>query len=218
MKIYIALISLALLNVAVAETPEQKGLAISVEADRRDSGWDDSEAQMVMTLRNRQGQQSIRQVRVKNKEVDGDGDKGLSIFDQPRDVKGTAVLTWSHSLKPDDQWIFLPALKRVKRISSKNKSGPFMGSEFAYEDIASQEVDKYQHVYLRDEKANGLDCYVVERRPKYKYSGYTRQHIWIDKQHYRPQKIDYYDRKNALLKTPDIQGLPTISGPILACR
>jgi len=94
-----------------------------------------------MTLRNRAGKESLRNVRIKNLEVDGDGDKSLSIFDEPADVKGTTSLTWSHSDKPDDQWLYLPALKRVKRISSKNKSGPFMGSEFAFEDIGSQEVD-----------------------------------------------------------------------------
>ena len=105
----------------VAETPEEKGLAISQEADKRDNGWGDFEAEMAMVLRNKQGDESVRNVRIRNMEVPGDGDKGLSIFDKPRDVKGTAVLTWSHSLDPDDQWIFLPALKRVKRISSKNK-------------------------------------------------------------------------------------------------
>ena len=184
-----------------AETAEEKGLAISREADRRDSGWVDSEAAMNMILRNRSGDESTRQVRVRAKEVKGDGDKGLSIFDEPKDVKGTAVLTWSHSLEPDDQWIFLPALKRVKRINSKNKSGPFMGSEFAYEDIASQEVEKYNHRYLRDETVNGLDCFVIERIPQYEFSGYTRQEVWIDKEHYRSQQVIYYDRKNALLKT-----------------
>ena len=189
---------------AWAETAEEKGLAIAEEADRRDSGWGDQEAEMVMTLRNRQGEESVREVRVRNMEVDGDGDKGLSIFDRPRDVKGTAVLTWSHSLEPDDQWIFLPALKRVKRINSKNKSGPFMGSEFAYEDISSQEVDKYRHVYLRDEPCgedDKLQCFVVERQPQYEFSGYTKQEVWIDQEHYRAQKIVYYDRKGAKLKT-----------------
>lgn len=200
-KLMLLLVFAIASTVGIAQTPEEQGLAISQEADRRDTGWGDSEANMVMTLRNRSGAESIRQVRVRNMEVPGDGDKGLSIFDQPRDVKGTAVLTWSHSLEPDDQWIFLPALKRVKRISSKNKSGPFMGSEFAYEDISSQEVDKYSHKYLRDEPCNNLECYVIERVPQYEYSGYTRQEVWIDKEHYRPQKIVYYDRKNALLKT-----------------
>ena len=202
----LALLVLGLSLNGYAQTAAEKGLEIATEADRRDNGWQDSEADMIMTLRNRQGDESIREVRVKSMEVAQDGDKSLSIFDKPRDVKGTAVLTWSHSLTPDDQWLFLPALKRVKRISSKNKSGPFMGSEFAYEDIASQEVDKYSYTYLRDEPCGELECFVIERRPEYEYSGYTKQEAWIDKEHYRSQKVVYYDRKNTLLKTLTFRG------------
>jgi outer membrane lipoprotein-sorting protein len=187
--------------IANANTPEAKGLAIAKMADYRDLGWKDSEAKMVMTLRNRAGRKSIRHLRVRNMEVHGDGDKSMSIFDRPRDVKGTAVLTWSHALKPDHQWIFLPALRRVKRISSRNKSGPFMGSEFAYEDISSQEVAKYSYKFIREEPFNGMNCYVIERKPAYKYSGYKRQIGWIDKKHFNPQKTVFYDRKNSRLKT-----------------
>ncbi|HSJ48359.1 MAG TPA: outer membrane lipoprotein-sorting protein, partial [Gammaproteobacteria bacterium] len=118
--------------IALAETPEERGLAIAREADRRDQGWGDSSASMAMILRNSQGDESHRQVRVRNLEVEGDGDKTLTIFDEPLDVKGTALLTYSHKTGPDDQWLYLPSLARVKRISSRNKSGPFMGSEFAY--------------------------------------------------------------------------------------
>ena len=178
-----------------------RGLEIATEADKRESGFIDSTAEMKMELKNKQGQTSIRKVRVKTLEVEGDGDKGLSIFDTPADIKGTASLTYSHSLKPDEQWLFLPALKRVKRISSKNKSGPFMGSEFAYEDISSQEIEKYTYKYIKDETINGIDCFVVERYPAYKHSGYTRQVAWVNKEEYRPEKIDFYDRKNTLLKT-----------------
>jgi len=180
---------------------QKKGRLIAEMADCRDTGWVNQKADMLMILRNRKGDETERKVRVRTLEVAGDGDKGLSIFDTPDDVKGTAVLTWSHSQKADEQWIFLPALKRVKKISSKNKSGPFMGSEFAYEDIASQEVDKYTYEYLRDEEFNGVKCYVVKRYPTYKYSGYKYQIGWIDQEHFNGQKIDYYDRKGALLKT-----------------
>ncbi len=192
--------------ISKAKTRQAKGLAITRMADYRDSGWGDSEANMVMTLRNRSGQKSIRHLRVRNMEVTGDGDKSLSIFDRPRDVKGTAVLTWSHALKPDHQWIYLPALKRVKRISSKNKSGPFMGSEFAFEDIASQEVEKYTYKYLGSQVFNKMNCYVIERYPEYKHSGYKRQQVWIDKKHFNVQKTVFYDRKNALLKTLIFKG------------
>lgn len=148
-----------------AETAEEKGLAIAIEADKRDTGFGDSTADMIMELRNKQGDSSTRYIRIKTLEVKDDGDKSLSIFDQPADVKGTAFLTFSHAIEPDEQWLYLPALKRVKRINSKNKSGPFMGSEFAYEDISSQEVEKYTYKYLRDEIINGIDCFVIEQYP-----------------------------------------------------
>jgi len=185
-----------------AQTPEKKGLAIAQEADQRDNGWGDQTSSMVMTLLNRQGDSSTRKIRSQTLEITGDGDKSLTIFDTPRDIKGTAFLTFSHIEGADDQWLYLPALKRVKRISSRNKSGPFMGSEFAYEDMSSQEVAKYTYKYLRDEPCGeGLTCFVSERYPTDKFSGYTKQVIWIDTVEYRPLKIDFYDRKEALLKT-----------------
>tara|TARA_R110002167_G_scaffold10415_36_gene47892 strand:+ start:349 stop:1128 length:780 start_codon:yes stop_codon:yes gene_type:complete len=197
----ILMVLLLALPLAHAETPAEKGLVIITEADKRDQGWQDSSADMLMILRNRQGDESVRQIRMKNLEVIGDGDKGLTVFDEPRDVKGTAFLTYSHSLIADEQWIFLPALKRVKRISSNNKSGPFMGSEFSYEDISSFEVPKYSYLYLKDDVVNGQDCFVIETRPLYEHSGYTKSYVWIDKLEYRIQKIDFYDRKDSLLKT-----------------
>ena len=201
MKLFLLALSLLISFSVYSETAEEKGLAIAKEADLRDTGFQDTIANMTMVLKNKMGKTSVREVRVKTLEVIGDGDKGLSIFNQPRDIKGTASLTYSHALKPDEQWLYLPALKRVKRISSKNKSGPFMGSEFAYEDISSQEVEKYTYKYIHDNVLNGIDCFVIERYPAYKHSGYTRQMVWINKQEYRPEKIIFYDRKNSLLKT-----------------
>ena len=134
-------------------------------------------------------------------EVIGDGDKSLIIFDTPRDIKGTAFLSFTHALVPDDQWLYLPALKRVKRISSSNKSGPFLGSEYAFEDLTSFEVPKFKYKYLREEALDDRAALVIEFYPQYQHSGYTREIVWVDKERYIPLKIDYYDRKNALLKT-----------------
>ena len=195
-----ALLALVALG-AWAETPEEKGLAIVQEADKRDTGWVDAKASMKMTLRNKQGEESEREIRMQTLEVEGDGDKSLSVFDSPKDIKGTAFLSFTHALVPDDQWLYLPALKRVKRIASANKSGPFMGSEFAYEDLASQEVEKYTYKYLGDEVLDGSDTFMIEAYPAYENSGYTRQVVWVDKTMYQPIKIDYYDRKDAKLKT-----------------
>ena len=193
-------------NKVFSKTPEEKGLEIAKEFDRRDTGFGDFKADMTMTLRNRHGQESTRRIRNRTLEVQGDGDKALIIFELPRDVKGTAFLSFSHKVGSDDQWLYLPALKRVKRIASNNKSGPFMGSEFAYEDISSEEVEKYTYKYLHDESYENQDCFVVERYPVDKKSGYTRQVVWFDQAEYRIQKVDFYDRKNDLLKTLTYHG------------
>lgn len=182
---------------------EEKGTAIAVEVDRRDEGFGDTRAEVEMILKDRTGRQSVRQLRIMTLEViDRDhGDKTLVQFDRPRDIAGTTLLSFSHFTRNDDQWLFLPALRRVKRISSNNKSGPFVGSEFAYEDILSQEHQRYHHKWLRDEPCGEMTCFVVERRPKDPNSGYTRQIVWIDQEHYRPMRIEYHDRKDALLKS-----------------
>lgn len=185
----------------LAETPEEKGLAIAKERKARDIGWGDSTATAEMILRNAKGQETVRKMKIKSLEVAADGDKALTIFQQPRDVKGTAFLSFSHAVKADDQWMYLPALKRVKRIASRNKSGPFMGSEFAFEDLSSFEIEKYTYKYIKDETVNGELSFVIETDPVDKNSGYTRQLIWIDQSHYRTQKVEFYDRKNSLLKT-----------------
>ncbi|MGB0712640.1 MAG: outer membrane lipoprotein-sorting protein [Gammaproteobacteria bacterium] len=188
-------------EIEAATSAEEKGLEIAREIDRRDTGWGDQSATLRMILRNRQGQESSREMRSRVLEVQGDGDKSLLIFDAPGDVRGTAFLSFSHALEPDDQWLFLPALKRVKRIASRNKSGPFMGSEFAYEDLSSQEVDKYRYRWLRDEEVDGRPSYVVDRLPRYEHSGYTHLVSFVDKTIWQPLRIEFHDRKDALLKT-----------------
>jgi len=196
-----AILLVLLPHAILAETPEERGLAIATESDRRDTGFGDYTSDVKMILRNKQGQESVREIRSRTLEVEDDGDKSMTIFDKPRDVQGTALLSFTHKEGPDDQWLYLPALKRVKRIASNNKSGPFMGSEFAYEDIASQEIEKYTYQYLRDETLDGLEVFVFERYPVDKKSGYTRQIIWMDKEHYKERKIEFYDRKDSPLKT-----------------
>lgn len=188
---------------AKAATSQEKGKAIAVEVDKRDLGWGDSEAELKMVLSNSHGESSTRILRLQSLEFKGSGagDKSLTIFDEPRDIKGTAFLSHTKISDPDDQWLYLPALKRVKRISSANKSGPFVGSEFAYEDLLSFEVEKYNYNWLRDEKCGDLECFVIERQPVYENSGYTKQIVWVDKGEYRIMRVDFYDRKETLLKT-----------------
>lgn len=199
---------------AAQESPEDTGLTVALEAERRDTGWGDNASTMRMVLQNRNGDESVRELRRQALENDteGEGDKSLLTFDAPRDVAGTSLLSHTRILEPDDQWLFLPALERVKRISSANKSGPFVGSEFAYEDLVSQEAAKYDYRYVRDETCGELECAVVERIPLYENSGYTKQIVWWDREHYRIQRIDFYDRKDDLLKTLTYAGYRSYLG------
>lgn len=181
---------------------DDKGFEIAARADRTDVGFGGSEVQLQMVLRNSAGQQTTRELRIATLEKPDEtvGDKSLVMFETPRDIEGTALLSHAKILDPDDQWLYLPALKRVKRISSSNKSGPFVGSEFAFEDFTAIELNKFDYTYLRVEDCDQLQCDVVERQPLYENSGYTKQISWIDQADYQLRKVEFYDRRGDLLK------------------
>ena len=211
MKTLLSIVGLVSLGVmasipVVAETPEERGLSIALETDARDAGFGNWVATAKMILKDKQGGEAVRAFRMLALEQKDDGDKTLAIFDKPADLAGAAVLTYSHALVPDDQWLYLPEVKRVKRISSQNKAALFMGSEFAYEDLSSWEVKKYRYRYLRDETLDGHECFVVENVPAYADSAYSKQIEWVDKQLYHPRRLDYYDRQGRLLKTMTFAG------------
>ncbi len=190
-------------DVAAMTEDERRGYDVAARSDQSDIGFGSSSVQAQMILRNAAGQESARDLSFQTleRETDEVGDKSLVIFESPRDVEGTALLSHAQILEPDDQWLYLPALKRVKRISSANKSGPFVGSEFAFEDFTSTELNKYTYRYVGEEDFEGLTVDVVERFPRYERSGYTRQVSYVDQDIFQLRKVDFYDRKDTLLKT-----------------
>ena len=181
----------------------QKGYDISLQSDQTDAGFGDTKVDAKMILRNAAGQESERGFTFSTleKEDASVGDKTLIVFRSPRVYDGTALLSHAKILTPDDQWLYLPAGKRVKRISSDNKSGAFLGSEFAFEDFTTTEVNKYTYKYIGEEEIDGMMTHKIERYPRYEKSGYTKQIIWIDQEILQGRKLEFYDRKGALLKT-----------------
>jgi len=176
-------------------------LEVAQQSDKITDGFESSIAKTEMLLINASGQQSIRQLEMKTLEGEN-GDKTISTFLTPADVKGTKTLTHEHVDRDDDQWLYLPALKRIKRIASSNKSGSFMGSEFSYEDIGNTNYQKFTYTGEAEEvDLNGITCYKGSRIPIDKNSGYTKQVSWIAKDSLLLQKVEYYDRKQELLKT-----------------
>ena len=199
--------SLAIIPMTGANASNEKGLAIATEVDSRDKGWGDVTVEGEMVLKNKAGNESVRKFRSTILEAADafEGDRSIITFSEPRDVRGTALLTHS-KIEPDDdsQWIFLPAVKRVKRISSSNRTGKFVSSEFSYEDLGSEEVADNDHIWLEDaacEHDASLTCAAVESRPKNKRSGYSRRVSFIDLDEYRVHRIDFYNRRGDLEKS-----------------
>lgn len=178
-----------------------RGYQVAKKIVEYDTGWTDSIAQMQMVIHGNSGDKAVRELTIKSLEVDNDGDKSLVVFHKPRDIAGSKFLSHTHALSPDNQWIFLPTIKRVKRVSSANKSGPFMGSQFAYEDLSSFEIDKYNYRYVGEGRIGAHEILKLENTPRYEHSGYTKLITWVDINRYIPLRIDFYDRKGALLKT-----------------
>ena len=174
---------------------------VAKKSDEVMSGFVDSVSNMQMKLINARGQEKIRTMKMKVLEGEV-SDKSLMEFLKPADVKGTKFLSYEHVNKDDDQWLYLPALKRVKRISSKKKSGAFMGSEFSYEDLSAFNVNKYQYDGdAREDTLKEKEVYIVNAVPVSKNSGYTKLISYVDKESFLIQKIEYFDRKKQLLKT-----------------
>ena len=195
--------SVALAGSPVSATSQAQltGLDIFTELDRRhNSNYVDFEVSLEMELRSKpDASPKKRSLRIRQIEAP-DGDQVMVIFDAPKNVRGTALLTHTFPDKIDDQWLYLPAFARVKKIASRSKAGAFAQSQFSYEDLTVPYVDKYEYTLLGEESLDGLPCWRVERRAVVDYSGYSREEYWIDQAAYRTLKVHYFDGQGELKK------------------
>ena len=183
-----------------------RGIDIARQIDRANAGFKGETWNMEMVLINAQGDKARRQLKGKVRETRSDGDKTIMTFVSPPDVKDTRLLTWTHKRGDDDQWLFMPSLRRTKRIRGRNRAGSFMGSEFSYEDFNSQEVEAYRYKFIRQANVDGRPTWVLEQFPTKHESGYSRMVVWYDQEYMNPVRIKYYDRSGELLKTARFDG------------
>ena len=188
------------------------GYDIMKRADERYTG-DTAQYKLVMTLASGRGAARVREVSYYFKDY-GDTEKILMFFNSPRDVAGTGYLSFSYDdeSKDDDIWLYLPAMKRVRRITGSGKNDSFMGTDFTYEDMGSRSLSKDEFSLLREEAADGVPCWVVEAKTKDGKEPYSRRVVWIRKDSYLSAAVDYYDRQNRLLKTLRVSGVSQING------
>jgi hypothetical protein len=159
-----------------------------------------------MVLINDRGQQRERASSgVVKLQPNGVDSKLVVKFSTPPDIKGTGVLQIEHGESDDDLWIYLPALRKSRRLVANNKKDSFVGSDFSYGDITLPRVDQYRHTLLRSEKIDEHDCYVVESVPATATvkanSGYSRKISWVRADNFVESKVEYYDLAGRLLKT-----------------
>ncbi len=173
----------------------------------------DQISDLTMTLINKSGQKRVRKLKQFIKD-NGTVEKKIMFFISPADVKNTSFMNWSYdnSDKNDDQWIYLPALKRVKRISSDDKSDYFMGSDFTYDDLGDRKLDDDVHKLLREEKVEGVDCYVVESVPKDEDYMYSKTVTWVRKDNFLGVKKEFYDEDGEYLKTLHVEKFDKFDG------
>lgn len=187
-------------------TAGDRGREIALEADRRARGYGDYRAQMDMILVDRRGEETHRELELFSLEVSENEERSLVYFSSPRDIEGTGLLTYSYRDGEEEQWLYLPALRRTKRVSASGRSSPFMGSEFAYEDLAPMYPSQFGYEYVGEEPLEGTTAFVIERYPRYEGTGYARQRVWIDTEEYRVLRVDSWDLRDRLLKTLTLAG------------
>ncbi len=173
---------------------------------------DDVQGHLRMTLVNRQGEQRIRNLQQYTKDY-GDVEKKTMFFLSPADIKGTSFMNWSYTDgSDDDQWIYLPALRRIRRISSDGKGDYFMGSDFTYDDLGERHPDEDVHTLTGEESIDGKACYVVESVPKDKDYMYSKTVTWVMKDNFLGLKREFYDNRGRHLKTLTIKDYDQING------
>lgn len=168
-------------------------------------GHDDYSVEVEMILTRGNGRSYTRNMISFNKEIDEKESYSLMKFNTPKDVKGMKSLIHSYLTKSDDQWIYIPGINATKRIANENKSGAFMGSQFANEDLGIMNLFKYQFEYLEETTINEKECYSIRCSPVNKYSGYKSVDLYVSKDNFLPVYLKYYNRKGQYFKNQTIE-------------
>jgi hypothetical protein len=186
------------------------GKQIIEKVYNRETG-EDQTSDLTMTLTNKNGAQRKRTIKQFKKDM-GSVDKSIMFFISPSDVKNTSFMSWEYdSDQSDDQWIYLPALKKTKRISSDSKSDYFMGSDFTYDDLGDRKLEDDTHKLIREETMDDIDYYVVESIPVDEDYMYSKTMVWVNKSNFIGVKKEFYDEDEDLLKILSIKDTEKIS-------
>ena len=207
----IALTVFTAMAVSLAFAQELTGKEIMQKVDKREKAATDSFT-MRMTLINSGGKKRVREVTAYSKDY-GSEKKTVMMFMLPADVKGVGYLSFSYNdaSKSDDRWLYMPALKKAKRISGSSSQDYFMNTDFTYDDISGHKIDDYTYTLLAEETVDGKNCWKIESVPVQK-SMYSKYVSWIDKESLVQVKAEFYDEQGSLLKALTVSGIEKKDG------
>jgi outer membrane lipoprotein-sorting protein len=206
-----AAVLFAVLGMSGLAAAQMSGEEVMEQVYFRHNG-DQMSAELSMVITNSRGSTRERTIQQYRSNEDG-VEKKIMFFTSPADVRDTSFLSWSYDDgRADDQWIYLPALRRVKRISSDSKSDSFMGSDFTYDDMGERHPDADTHRVLRQETYDGQECYVVESIPVSSDEAFSKMVSWIIKDEWIGLKREYYDAGGDIYKQLEINSYEKIDG------
>lgn len=192
----------------------QQGLTVEEILKRSEEntrGFKDLVNELEMIVTTPEGDVISRKMLIKVLAEKEDSVKSMMVFTAPKRERGVALLTHSNGAATDEQWLYLPSTRRVKKMAAGNKTSSFRGTDFSFEDLSNQAIDDFTYELVSQAIHAGTECYVIDRFPKQE-SGYEKVRIWIDAAHYRPMKSDFYDKKNRVFKIMTTEGYEKIEG------
>lgn len=216
----LGLLALLLANARTTGSAQEKVTAEAIVTRAHQVSYyagNDMKARVLMRLINKDGKERIREMTMlRLDQVDGGEQKYFLYFHQPGDVRDMTFMVWKHPQRDDERWLFIPAIKLVRRIAANDKRSSFVGSDFSYEDVSGREVEEDTHTLVREETLNGRPVFVIRSVPKdEKSSDFSYKLVWIDKQDFVLWQEEYYDKRNELYRVltaeevKEVQGLST---------
>jgi outer membrane lipoprotein-sorting protein len=181
--------------------------------------WTDRTQKMTLLIYGRRGGERRRELKIYDKRYPDDEDKSISFFLSPPEVEGTGFLQWSHKQRDDDQWLYLPELKRTRRITSRLRDQSFMGTDFSYRDleilgeIQDWTEEEAPSRLVRTEPVDGHACHVIKLQPEQEGMSYSQILMWMDQQKLVTRKMEFHDKRGEHVKTLSLTDVRDI-GPI----
>lgn len=200
-QLFFLFIAMVLVGAVAQASSDVQALDIVKRAEKNATGFSDMVNRVSMVLKDEEGNATEREMLIKVLALENGASKSLTIFTKPSREKGIALLTHTHDGKSDEQWLYLPASKRVKKIASNKLGASFRGSEFTYEDISNQNSDQYRFAYVTKAPCGEVQCFVLDRYPQFTGSSYSKTRLYIDEKQYLLQKGEFFDNDQELMKT-----------------